>query len=329
MGQLAHPRDIDLRTQLSLSAGNFLSVSSNQLNVNLGNGLAGDGSDNIEIPLNAIQLDELDLSISPTWTGQHVFNDVISMAANIDMQNSGTIINVPSPSNNADIVNKEYADGLIEGLNLKSASRVATDGTNIDLSSATDPNPIDGVTLNDGDRILLKDQTDLSQNGIYNAVTATDPTTWTRTIDFDEDIEVTSGLFTFIEEGTLNGGTSYIVVTENPITLGTDAIVWEQFSSAGQFSAGDGLSLSGKVFSLDESFQFNFTDRIDFEGDLAAAGDNVKMFYGTNLVMSTRYDGVDDDLKWRDEANTTDRMALDRTTGNLTIGGTLDETSSP
>jgi len=329
MGKLRHPQKSGIRQQLSLSAGQFLSVSGDQIQVNIGNGLANDGFDNIEIPLNAIQLDELDLSISPIWTGSHTFNSVLTMAANIDMDNAGTIVNIPSPSADGDVAPKSYVDGSIEGLNLKGSSRAATDGTNIDLTSATDPNPIDGITLSNGDRVLLKDQTDATENGIYNTVTATDPTTWTRTIDFDDDIEVTSGAFTFVEEGNINGGTSWIVVTDDPISVGTDSIDWEQFSSAGQFSAGSGLELSGKVFSIDEAFDFTFTSTIDFNNGLAINGNGVKVFYGSNLNMSTRYDGGDDDLKWRDETNATDRMALDRTTGDLTIGGTLDETSSP
>jgi len=94
-------------------------------------------------------------------------------------------------------------------------------------------------------------------------------------------------------------------------------------------SVGDGLTISGDLISVDEAFAFAFTSQIDFNSGLAISSDDVKFFYGQNLVISTRYDSADDDLKWRDEANTTDRMALDRTTGNLTIEGTLDETSSP
>jgi len=92
----------------------------------------------------------------------------------------------------------------------------------------------------------------------------------------------------------------------------------------------DGLKLdnNGDIV-IDESFDFTYTSTIDFDNGLAMSGDGIKVFYGSNLIMSTRYDGGDDDLKWRDETNTSDRMALDRTTGNLTIAGTLDETSSP
>lgn len=94
-------------------------------------------------------------------------------------------------------------------------------------------------------------------------------------------------------------------------------------------SVGDGLTLSDDLITVDEAFAFAFTSQIDFNSGLAIPSDDVKFFYGQNLVISTRYDSADDDLKWRDEANTADRMALDRTSGDLTIGGTFDETSSP
>lgn len=322
MGNIRHPRDPGVAAELNATVGQFLTFSNGEISVLIGNGLADDGSGNIEIPLDAIDTDELDSSITPVWTGQHTFGSGIDMS-------SSPITNLPAPGNASDAARKDYVDASIEGLNLKGSSRAATDGTNIDLTSATDPNSIDGVTLNDGDRVLLKDQTDAVENGIYSAETATDPSTWVRTIDFDEDVEVTSGAFTFIEEGTVNGSSSYIVVTNDPIEVGVDPIGWSQFSSAGQFSAGDGLLVSGKEFSVNETFPFVFTSSIAFEGGLEAAGDGVKIFYGADLDMSTRYDAGDDDLKWRDEANTTDRMSLNRTTGDLTIDGTLDETSSP
>jgi len=94
-------------------------------------------------------------------------------------------------------------------------------------------------------------------------------------------------------------------------------------------SVGDGLTVSGGLVTVDEAFDFTFTSNIDFSNGLAVSSDGTKFFYGKNLVISTRYDSGKDSLVWEDETNTTDRMALDRTTGDLTIDGTLDETSSP
>jgi hypothetical protein len=131
--------------------------------------------------------------------------------------------------------------------------RAATDGTNIDLTSSTDPNPIDGVTLNDGDRVLLKDQTDATENGLYNAATATDPTTWTRTSDADEDSEVTDGLFTFVAEGTNFDNRGFVLTSDDTITLGTSDINFTQFSGAGQINAGTALLKDGDTLNVDDT----------------------------------------------------------------------------
>jgi hypothetical protein len=150
----------------------------------------------------------------------------------IDMNNN-TITNLPTPQNPGEAASKSYADTISSGVQaIKDAVTAATDGTNIDLTSATDPNPVDGVTLSDGDRVLLKDQTDATENGIYDAVTATDPTTWTRSSDFDEDAEVIAGARTFVQEGTNNGSEVYIVTSSDPITVGSDNIAWTLLSAS-------------------------------------------------------------------------------------------------
>lgn len=164
----------------------------------------------------------------------------------------GRITSVGAPTSANDAARKAYVDGVAQGLTLKDSVRAAPT-TNIDLASATDPNPADGVTLNDGDRVLLKEQTSAVENGIYDAVTATDPTTWVRSADADEDSEVASGMFTFVEEGTTNGGSSFIVTTDDPITVDTTAITFSQFASAGEILGGDGLTKSGQTLDINVS----------------------------------------------------------------------------
>jgi len=163
------------------------------------------------------------------------------------------ITNAPLPSQNGDVVPKEYVDNSIQGAtDVKESVRVSTQ-SNIDLTSTVDPNPVDGVTLTDGDRVLVQAQTDATENGIYVATTATDPSTWVRSSDTNEDSEFTSGLFTFVEEGSTDGGTSYIVTTEDPISVGTTPITFQQFASAGSISPGDGLDKAGQTLSVDSN----------------------------------------------------------------------------
>jgi hypothetical protein len=160
---------------------------------------------------------------------------------------------LPEPIQDNDAARKVYVDSVAEGLDIKSSVIAASDDTNIDLASSADPNPLDGVTLSDGDRVLLKDQTDSTENGIYVASTATNPTTWARSPDADEDAEVSSGMFVFVQQGTSNEGQGFVVVTQDPITLGTTAIEFTQFSGAESFSAGVGLVRSDNTISHDDT----------------------------------------------------------------------------
>lgn len=129
-----------------------------------------------------------------------------------------------------------------QGLSIKSACRVATT-TNITLSGTQ---TIDGVAVIAGDRVLVKDQSTGSQNGIY----VVDASTWTRATDFDEDADVSAGAFTFIEAGTIGADSGWVLTTPAPITLGTTALTFTQFSGAGQVIAGDGLTKTGNQLDV-------------------------------------------------------------------------------
>jgi hypothetical protein len=108
---------------------------------------------------------------------------------------------------------------------------------------------IDGVTLATNDRILVKNQTATKDNGIY---VYTNSTTLTRASDADNSPagEVTSGMFTFVEEGTTNPDTGWALTTNNPITVGTTGLTFTQFSGAGSITAGSGASVSGNQVSV-------------------------------------------------------------------------------
>ena len=226
-----------------------LELTNDSLTVTAGNALTGGGSvslggsTSIDVAQDSIAINELDLTIQPTWTSEHTF--------------SGGITGLPSPDTDSDAAPKVYVDSVAEGLDVKEEVRVCTCGNgNVDLASSTDPNPIDGVTLADGDRVLLIEQTDATENGIYVANTATDPSTWTRAPDADEDAEVSTGMFTFTIEGTNNANVGFILISDDPITLGTTALNFARFSGAESLNVGDGLSKSGnEVFHTDTSSQ--------------------------------------------------------------------------
>jgi hypothetical protein len=166
------------------------------------------------------------------------------------LEASGGVENLPAPTTDGDAARKAYVDAVSRGLDIKESVRVTTAGANIDIGSSTDPSPIDGVTLNDGDRVLLKDQTDAVENGIYVASTATDPTTWTRSPDSNENNELNAGSFVFVEEGNTNLNRGFVLSTNEPFDVGVDAINFTQFSGVGQIVAGNGLGKTGDTFNI-------------------------------------------------------------------------------
>ena len=142
---------------------------------------------------------------------------------------------------------KAYVDSVASGLDVKASCRVATT-SNITLSNTQ---TIDGIEIVAGNRVLVKDQSSASENGIYVCV---DGGSWTRATDFDNlisDNEVTAGAFTFIEEGMTNADAGFVLTTNNNIILGTTNLSFTQFSGAGQITAGDGIAKSGNTLSID------------------------------------------------------------------------------
>jgi hypothetical protein len=156
------------------------------------------------------------------------------------------ITGLGTPTDSTDAATKAYVDAVTEGLHIH-ASVVAATTANVALASALENgDTLDGVTLATGNRILVKNQTTQSENGIYVVQASGQPT---RATDFDTALEVDSGDFVFVSSGTANAATGW-VQTSQPATIGTDAITFTQFSGAGTYSAGTGLTLTGNVFSI-------------------------------------------------------------------------------
>jgi len=160
------------------------------------------------------------------------------------------------------LVNKSYVDSVANGLDVKASCRVATtadlsatydNGAGTLTATANGAISVDGVSLSVGDRVLVKDQTTATENGIYKVTTTGGSSAafvLTRTPDADEASEVTGGAFTFVEEGTANADNGYVATHNGTPTLGTDNITFDQFSGAGQISAGDGLTKTGNTIDV-------------------------------------------------------------------------------
>ena len=173
--------------------------------------------------------------------------EMASPASNVSF-NSQKITNLGDPTADADAANKGYVDGVAQGLDVKD-SVVATTTANGTLSSAfANGQSIDGVTLQTGDRILIKNQSTASQNGIYNVQASGAPS---RTTDMGTGSNA-AGAFVFVEQGTVNAENGFTCTSDTgSAVVGTNNLTFAQFSGAGQIIAGDGLDKSGNTLSVD------------------------------------------------------------------------------
>jgi hypothetical protein len=157
---------------------------------------------------------------------------------------------VADPTDAAHIATKGYVDAARQGLDVKQSVRVATTAP---INLATDlqaGDTIDGVTLVAGDRVLVKNQSTALENGIYVAVTSGAASRSSDANGTADTGELKPGTFTFVEEGSTNSDKGFVVSTNGTITIDVTSIAWTQFSGAGSFTAGDGLSQSGNTINV-------------------------------------------------------------------------------
>lgn len=177
--------------------------------------------------------------------------------------NSQKITGLATPTVGTDAANKDYVDGVVQGLDTKASVRAATTA-NITLSNTQ---TIDGVVLAVNDRVLVKNQTTVAQNGIYLVASGA----WTRAVDADSWNELISA-YVFVEEGTTNADNGFVSTANAGGTIGVTDVNFVQFSGAGQITAGAGLSKTGNTLDIGGT-----TDRITVGTD--------------NIDISTNYVG--------------------------------------
>lgn len=211
-----------------------------------------DGSANITIPVSAVDLSHANITgtlpVAKGGTGATTSTGTSSVVLSDSPALTGTPT-APTASagtNTTQIATTAFVTTAVDnarvGLDVKESVKAATTA-NITLSNTQ---TIDGVALSVGDRVLVKDQSTGSQNGIY-IVSAT---AWTRATDADTNAKVNPGMFVFVEQGTTNADSGWVLSTDAPITLDTTALTFAQFSGAGQIIAGNGLTKTGNTLNV-------------------------------------------------------------------------------
>jgi len=214
------------------------------------------------------------------------------------------------------LANKAYVDSVSQGLDVKNSVEAATTtnlsatysngtaGVGATLTFGSAVTTLDGYTLVNGDRILVKNQTNAFENGIY---TRTSSTVFTRAIDADTSSDLSGGVFVFVEQGTLNGDNGYVFTHNGAPTIGTTNLPVSQFSGAGQITAGAALTKSGNQLdvAVDNSSIEITTDAL-----------NVKALGITNAMLAgsiTRSKLANPFIRLADESSTIGQVFLEDT----------------
>lgn len=197
------------------------------------------------------------------------------------VKRSGTgTFQAATPVADLDVANKSYVDSARTGLDVKASVKVATTAAITIASGLEAGDVIDGYTLVAGDRVLVKNQSTASENGIYIASVSGAAS---RATDADNNAEVTPGMFTFVENGTLNADSGWVLITDGDITVGTTGLAFSLFSVAGNILAGDGLSKSGDVLNVNTGVGIEIvSDALRIKSD--AAGDGLGYSAGVLAV---------------------------------------------
>ena len=237
------------------------------------------------------------VNLTPTGTGTvNVGNFIIS--------------NIATPINPADAATKQYVDDVAQGLHTHDTCNAATQttlaiisggtvtynngasGVGATLTTTGTYTTIDGVTLTNGMRILVKDEANAAHNGIYDR---TSSTVLTRSADFNTPVEMAGGDFTFVNAGTVYDNSGW-VMSDPVITVGTSPVNWIQFSGAGTYTAGTGLTLNGSTFNIANTTvvagsygngDYNATFTVNGQGQISAAANVAITANAANLSGTT------------------------------------------
>ena len=318
-------------------------VTNNQVSFSIGNSSIGTtqltdaGVTNVKLANSTITLGSSTLTLGSTTTdiagitslvvdditinGQTISTTASNKNIELSPHSTGTVTVPAGYKDRAgftdnSLANKAYVDSVSQGLDVKNSVEAATTanlsatysngtaGVGATLTFGTAVTTLDGYTLVNGDRILVKDQTNAFENGIY---TRTSSTVFTRAIDADTSSDLSGGVFVFVEQGTLNGDNGYVFTHNGAPTIGTTNLPVSQFSGAGQITAGAALTKTGN--QLDVAVD---NSSIEITGDAL----NVKALGITNAMLAgsiTRSKLANPFIRLADESSTIGQVYLEDT----------------
>lgn len=159
--------------------------------------------------------------------------------------NNQRAINGADPVDPTDLANRQYVDARVNGLTWKQPVVAATTANGTLATAFASGQAVDGVTLVTGQRILVKDQTTQTENGIYVVAASGAPA---RSADADSTAEL-HGAAVYVTSGTVNAERAYTQTTESPV-IGSSNIIWAQFGGGTLPTAGDGLTITGSTLAV-------------------------------------------------------------------------------
>tara|TARA_B110000977_G_scaffold43186_1_gene58552 strand:+ start:2774 stop:4309 length:1536 start_codon:yes stop_codon:yes gene_type:complete len=257
----------------------------------------GNATLNGNVTLGNAGADTVTVTGTATFTPSADFDGGFTVAGSqtVDM-GTNRVTNVGTPTASTDATTKAYVDSVKQALDIKDSVKYATvadlsatynNGAGTLTYDATGVKQADGTNLVLNDRVLVKDQSTGTENGIYSVTTA--PAVGvagvlTRTTDADINDEVSGGMFCFVEAGTVNADNAFVLTSvTGTATLGTSTLTFTQFSGAGQIDAGNALSKTGNTLAVDvdnKTISHNSGANLSLKGISATA--NGDLIYGAN-----------------------------------------------
>ena len=251
------------------------------------------------------------INISFSGSSGFIIEDLRPVSARTGVEYSQNLATTFGPRSHVD---KGYVDAVATGLGVREAVLAATTiGEQIDLTggtaiSGTTGATIDGIVLPDGARVLIKNQSDARQNGIY--IYSASTSGYTRSSDFDETSEAIAGAFTSVLTGDTNIRSLWVVATPNPILIDITEILWSQLAIPLVLTPGNGISIIGDVISVDGN---------------AIAGTNLLWDgFDLNVILTGRNVGGGAGDIFRDKTGDTLNFKTIIGTGGITISANTD-----